>query len=468
MSKSTEQDSLPAVSERRDFLKLAGGVGLAGAALAYSSGVQADGNGQSVFQVNPNWPDRVLWKKVRKAFALDKQTVYMNIGTTGSMPSHVLHNYERYNRLVAREPWDMGGEWGGWPYLTELVKDIAPQFGARADEIVLSRNTTDGMCTVLGGLNLKPGDEILTTHHEHVAAVSPLKLAAQRYGVVVRYLDIPVFPQDAQEYVDVFAAVVSVKTRLIVFSHITYKTGARLPAQAICAMARDHGIPTLVDGAHSIGMLDLDLHAMDCDFYAGSGHKWQCGPGATGILYVRDNMSRLNEYWTKPKEPELNFYAINSSLHHYAASFGWHTALQYIGNDNYPAKRALSDSCSMWRDIGRGRIEERILDLGALCKSLISDSFDEATLFSPDVPGLTSGLTSFNPFPNVHDGNLPTLFRDRLREEYGYIIRTTDFHVHTDDPMPTYALRISTHLFHDEADVVGLIEAMAALYQDMS
>ena len=114
----------------------------------------------------------------------------MNIGTTGSMPRHVLKNYNRYNELVARDPWHMGGEWGEFPYLAEILEYIAPQFGAEYEpfdftapypqpvqELVLSRNTTDGMCTIIGGLQFEPGDEILTTHHEHVGGLSPMNMA---------------------------------------------------------------------------------------------------------------------------------------------------------------------------------------------------------------------------------------------------------------------------------------------------
>ncbi len=448
--------------DRRDFLKMLGGATVGGAALAMPGMAKAD----SRFHIDPNWPIRKIWRRVRRAFILDGNSVYMNIGTTGSTPRPVLKKYNRYNRLVAKYPWNMAGEWGRWPYMNNIVKTIAPQFGANDDEIILSRNTTDGMCTILGGLNLQPGDEILTTHHEHVAAVSPLTVAAQRFGVNVRYLEIPVFATSSDQFVDVFRNAVSPETRLIVFSHITYKTGTRLPAQRICReVAIPNGIPTLIDGAHTIGMLDLDFHAIDCDFYAGSGHKWQCGPGATGILYVRDNLNRLKNYWPD-RDPV--YFAINSSLYPYIPFLGLQNALQYIGNDNYPAKRALGDSCAMWQNIGRDRIETRVLELGDLCKQQIQNIFgDDVTMYSPSVAELSSGLTSFNPFSDQGDGVILKEFRDRLREDYGFIIRTTDFHINNGGPK-VHALRISTHIFHNEPDVLGLVNAMYLLYRDMS
>ena len=252
---------------------------------------------------------------------------------------------------------------------------------------------------------------------------------------------------------------------MIVCSHITYKTGARLPVQRICQeVAIPNRIPTLIDGAHSIGMIDLDFHAIDCDFYAGSGHKWQCGPGATGILYVRDNASRLRDYWSDREEV---FWPINSSLAEFS-SMGLQTQLQYIGNDNYPAKRALADVCDIWTEIGRDRIEAHVLSLSSYCKALLRDFFGlSVVLYSPDIPALSSGISSFNPFTDRSDLPLLNTFRDRLREEYGYIVRTTDFEL-TLGGTVEHALRISTHLFHDEQDVEGLVVAMHQLYQQMA
>ena len=445
---------------RREFLRRAGAAGMGGVAISMApfkamarseiSGPRGNGQG--------------FWRQVSNEFILDPHSVYMNIGTTGSMPRQVLQNYDRYNKLVASDPWHMGGEWGDWPYTGCLVERIAAQFGADTDELMLSRNTTDGMCTIIGSLNLQPGDEVLYTHHEHVAAESPLYVQAQRHGVILTPVQIPVFPGSEDEYVQAFANAVTERTRLIVFSHITYKTGARLPAERICQeVAIPKGIPTLIDGAHSIGMIDLDFHAIDCDFYAGSGHKWQCGPGATGILYVRENADRLRDYWSDRAEV---FWPINSSLAEFG-SFGLQTQLQYIGNDNYPAKRALADVCDMWAGIGRDRIEAYVLSLSDYCKTLIRDFFGpSAVIYSPDIPGLDSGITAFNPFADRTDLALLNEFRDRLRDEFGYIVRTTDFEI-TIGGAQEHALRISTHLFHGEQDVEGLVIAMRQLYQLM-
>lgn len=448
--------------DRRDFLKLAGSAAIGSAALSAPL-AWADAGKPVNFKINRHWSDEKIFKAVKKEFMLDKHSVYMNIGTTGSMPKQVLRNYNAYNELVAKDPWHMNGEWGSFPYTTELVARMAPQFGCDPSELIISRNTTDGMVSVLHGLDLRAGDHIVSTHHEHVGGIAPLWVLSDRNGVDVEYVDIPVFPTDPEEYVDVIIGAVRPETRLIVVSHATYKTGTVLPVARICQEAAARGIVTLVDGAHGPGMLDLDFHGIDCDFYAGSGHKWQCGPGSTGLLYVRDNGSRVAEFWPDRKP----MWAVNSSLSHYVPYFGWQMVLQYKGNDNFPALRALADSCDLWAEIGRDRIESHDRGLAALARQRIRESLPTSVLYTPDLPELTGGITAFNPFADQTDLTTLNLFRDRLREEYSYIIRTTDFKVNSSDAAEVHALRISTHLFHDEDDVEGLVAAMADLFGNM-
>ncbi|OEF27534.1 aminotransferase class V-fold PLP-dependent enzyme [Vibrio rumoiensis] len=454
---------------RRKFIQ--GSASFAVAAASLGSGVFSTNVAASDWKQNNKHDDKKtskLWQKVKKEFVLDKKSVYLNTGTTGSMPKHVLEQLEDNNKIVAQYPWDMDGKFGSWPYVSEMVEDIAAGFGANTDEIILSRNTTDGMCSILNGLHFESGDVILTTHHEHVAATSPLNVVKQRFGVEVVEVQLPVYTGTENvtedDYIEAFRDALNANSnvRLITFSHITYKTGTKLPAKRLCDLAKQYGIPTLIDGAHTIGMLDLDLHDMDCDFYAGAGHKWQCGPGATGILYVRDNASRLNDYWSDRTNP---LWLINSSLSH-ADYLGTQVQMQYIGNDNYPAKQALADSCKMWDEIGRDNIEERVFELSRLCKALLSKALPHAYQFAPNDDDLLSGITTFNPFELTDEERLVE-FRDRLRNEYGFIIRTTDFKLYKEDTVDSHALRISTHIYNDEDDIRGLVYAIENLYKDM-
>jgi isopenicillin-N epimerase len=450
--------------DRRNFLKLTG-IAVAGSTLGLTTACQsAIKKGPPI---DPDLPDKVFWKNVQDQFALDPKQVYMNIGTTGAMPRRVIENYDQYNKLVARHPmgfmdemdWDFG--------FTRQREKLGRQFGCTMDEINFSRNTTDGLNTVLFGLPFEKGDEILLTHHEHMSGLSPLNVLQDRLGVVLTEVEIPVLDiRRSDQVVEAFKKQITNRTKAMVFSHIPYKTGVRLPAKALCKLARDHGLISIVDGAHCTGMIELDFHDMGCDFYAASGHKWQCGPGATGILYIRNHGEGLPTLWPQNSclyqmvaQPLDND---RSRIKDISGLFGLR------GQENYPAFQAMLDACDLWEEIGRDRIEAYVCHLSSYLKKRIKETFGgSAVLFSPDIPEFTSGLTSFNPFKDISDQNKIQEFVDRLKKEMGYVTRFTEFHLHVGDPKPTFALRISTHLFHDLTQVDGAVDAMHRLWKTM-
>lgn len=122
----------------------------------------------------------------------------------------------------------------------------------------------------------------------------------------------------------------------------------------------------------------------------------------------------------------------------------------------------------MWEEIGRDRIQSYVCSLSSYLKQKLADKFGGAgTFFAPDLPEFTTGLTSFNPFYDITDGSLISKLVNRLQEETGYQIRSTNFHLYIGDPLPTYSLRISTHLFHNQKQIDGLVDAMYDIFMDM-
>jgi selenocysteine lyase/cysteine desulfurase len=455
---------------RRSFLKLASYTAASGAAAltipkAVSTAIAAPRT-----RKDENWLEKRFWKKVQNLFTLDPKLVYMNIGTTGSMPRFVLSNYNYYNRVVARNPWDRGGY---FPGTTDMRKQIAPGYGCDYKELWMSENTTNGLAQIFGGLPFEAGDVILTTNLEHGAGLSPMYRLRDRVGVELKYIELPLTPDSGDEYVEVFRkgilevmAAKGVPPKLVFFTHTPYKNGATLPVKDICAMARDFGCITAIDGAHNNGMFNQNFDDMGCDFYSGSGHKWQFGPGRTGIAYIRNQGGDLPEFWVTEGR-----YRADSQLRSEDDDIAG--LLQSHGNPNYPAYRALSDSCGLWDFINRQKIEDRVLDLSAYTKQLITETFgDKAVFFCPSARELSSGLTSWNPFDDVNSRDLVFEFRERLREEYGYVIRYSNFYATLEEMEAggpqTYVNRISTHLFHDYNQIDGLVEAMFDLFMKMT
>ncbi|BBO82990.1 aminotransferase [Desulfosarcina ovata subsp. sediminis] len=438
---------------RRNFFKVSG---MAAAGAAFGLGLSSVSHAAKPPTVSTVSNDTDYWQWVQDQFVLDPDIVYMNLGTTGSMPLRVLEKYNDYNILNARHPRTFESELGATFGLEDQRATLAAQFGCNTDEICLTRNTTDGLDAVVNGLEFNEGDEILITHHEHIGALSPLNVLQDRYGVILTEVEIPVLNvTDKDQFVNAFEDKISDNTKAILFSHITYKTGTRLPAKALCKLARKKGLISIVDGAHAPGMIELDFHDIGCDFYAAAGHKWQCGPGATGILYLRNGGRDLPTFWTQ-----------NSSLYTYTAQsyargeYDIAYSLQYRGQLNIPAHLAMLESCALWEEIGRGRIEEYVCGLGSYLKQRLRDKFGSTgTLFSPDLPGFTTGLTAFNPFAEITDADLITTMVDSLHEK-GYQVRYTNFRVKLKDAKDAYALRISTHLFHNRQQIDGLVDAI--------
>lgn len=454
-------------SSRRDLFKLAG-VGAAALAATVATPLVPS----TAFAATP----RFRLGEPNPAFILDPDILYMNIGTTGSTPRHILANFNENNRLIATDPTQTLG--GTLP----MRQKAAPGFGADVEEFVISYNTTDGMNKLLAGVELEAGDEILTTNHEHPGGLGPLYVLLYRRGVNVKFLPMPVGnDQSPQDYVRLFKRAITSKTKAFVFSAPTFLTGTMLPYKRLAKLAQHNGIMTIVDGAHATGMFALNFEETGVDFWGCSGHKWQCGPGGTGVMYVRNKPTRANPL------PVFNFWPqiTNSTTFtgprtaENAETYGIGSRLQGVGNPNYPQLQAFTECCEFWDEIGRDVIERHDLTLSLYLKQKIADAWGIESLYSPkDEPELLSALTSFSPF-HAANVSLPlgnqataetaqsTTFVTRMREEYGIVIRNTAVPV-IGSPAPHHPMRISTHLFHSARDVDRLVRSMRDLSARMT
>lgn len=420
----------------------------------------------------PSPADDNYWREVERLFMLDKDVLFMNVGTVGSSPREVVETVDRVHREVAV------GAISAYSAFPDERAAIARGFGCDTDELVVSHNTSDGMSKTLAGLALKKGDEILTTNHEHSGGNVPMAMARDRYGVVIKRVELPVGnDQRAEDYVRLFERAITKRTKVLLFSAPTYKTGTMLPIRMLAQLAQSHGLTTVVDGAHIPGMMAYEFRELGVDFLAGSAAKWQCGPGGTGILYVRNkvlaryNPNPLPEFWPVvssgyPTSGDVPPRATGST-----ASYDIGAYLQTVGNSSLAIMAGVRSACEVWERIGRQRVEDRVLGLSGYLKELVVERWGKSRLYSPmDDPRLVCALTSFSPFRDprdVHDGAKTTAFVARLKDEYGIVIRTSDFPV-IGSSRPHQAVRVSTHLFHQREDVDRLVDAMWELSVEMA
>lgn len=217
---------------------------------------------------------------------LDPQITYLNHGSFGSCPLPVLEQQSEWRARMERQPiqfLDIELE----RHLDRARAALASFIGADGEDIAFVPNATTGVNTILHGIELQPGDEILTTDHEYNACLNAARVVAQRAGakVVVANIALPI--TDPAQVTAAIIAAASERTKLALISHITSPTGLVFPVAEIVTALNDRGIDTLVDGAHAPGMVAVDLDALNAAYYTGNAHKWLCTPKGSAFLHVR-------------------------------------------------------------------------------------------------------------------------------------------------------------------------------------
>jgi isopenicillin-N epimerase len=220
---------------------------------------------------------------VRDEFLLDPDVVFLNHGSFGACPRPVFERYQAWQRELEREPVDFIAR-----RLPDLLAQaraaLAAYVGAAPDDLTFIQNATTGVNIAARSLDLRPGDEILTTGLEYGACDLTWEWLCKRTGA--RYVRAEI-PLPVTGVADRLLALRTERTRVVFVSHVTSETALRLPVEEIVARARAEGLVTIVDGAHAPGHLPLDLEALGADFYAGNCHKWLCAPKGSAFLHVQ-------------------------------------------------------------------------------------------------------------------------------------------------------------------------------------
>lgn len=402
------------------------------------------------------------WSAVRDQFVLDPDITYLNSGTEGSMPRVVLDQYYSYLRKWASSP-------NYYSAFDKVLQDwqiinkqkVGSFIGTTGDNICITDNTTEGLSMIIMGLNFKDGDEIISTYHDFPSLESIIhSLQRRNKGIIYTKLPLPSPASSKREIVEIFEEAINCKTRALCFSHINYTTGLRMPVKELCDLARQYNLISIVDGAHSLGMLPLNMDEIGCDFYVSSGHKWLNGPPGTGLLYIRD--AKNNPYDLLP---------IISELYGFETLYSIDQMLQIRGCCNTPGFTAMVDAMQFNDSIGKERIQKRILELNNYLKNCIIEQWGENCLFSPypskEMTLLSSGIASFIPTAELNkrfDNKYISDLTWKLSTEYKIWTRPISFlDKISDGNKLTYNIRVSTNLFNNFDDIDKLISAVIFL-----
>ncbi|MCC3862017.1 aminotransferase class V-fold PLP-dependent enzyme [Pseudemcibacter aquimaris] len=404
------------LDKRRGLLKAVGISTVAlmsGNAKAFSQGV--DFNNSSTLS------DDELFAEVRKQVMLKDDLIYLNTGTLGPAPKVVMDKvFTLMKRLEANPAAENFGPMG-----REMEKSrakLAKFLGAQEDEIILTRNTTEGINTVCSGIDWQAGDEILTTNHEHGGAETGLNYLASTKGSVIKKMTMPYPAKSKAELLDLVKSHLTDKTKILLLSHIETVTGLRWPIKDVAEMIKGRDILFIVDGAQAPGMINVDVHELDCDVYACSGHKWIMGPKETGVLYLKKSIQK-----------KINSVFLSGGYKTYTAATGTRNAPNIIG---------FGDVAEWHMAIGKDRIEKRCMELAAYCYEQLS-KLDGIKIITSNDPELGTAIVSFSLPDGVNNGDLVRAMRERNM---------------TIKRLPQYnAIRVSNHMFTTNADVDKMI-----------
>ena len=375
-------------------------------------------------------------QRIRQEMPATTTHIYLNTGTFGPLSARVI---QAMNKRMQDE-WQEGRQ--GMAFFERMLgsysnarRRVGNLLHADEQEIVLTHNTGEGMNVISYGIDWRPGDEVITTNHEHINALAPLYQIRDRFGITIRVADLGKSAE--RPLVEAIQEHVTPRTRLIDVSHVTWTTGTVLDIRSLGNFGREQNIPTLIDGAQSAGNIRVDVKDLNVDFYAIPIQKWLCGPDGTGSLYIRREAMRYvvpTYVGFLSTRHELD---IEWELHGHAQRFepGGHQSAAVEGVD--VALTWLEES------VGYDWIFERISTLQAYAYQALKE-IPGLTILTP-VAG-TNGILTFT-LEGLDDSEMVTT----LREKHNIYIRNIP---------PMKALRVSTGFYNTEEDIDTLVHAL--------
>lgn len=347
--------------DRRKFLTSAGkGLGL----MALSSATVASmfdkvrAAGKAVEHLSPieAAADEDFWAVIQQSFSVTRGIVNLNNGGVCPSPRMVTDAFVRYT--WQQEDATAYTMWQILEPQSETVRTgLAEVFGCDAEEIAITRGASESLEILLMGLDLKSGDEILTTTQDYPRMLTTLKQRELREGLKLNLIKIPIAPKDVNDIAAAFERAVTSKTKLILVSHQINLTGQINPVKKVCEMARARGIETIVDGAHAFAQFDFKRDDLQCDYYGTSLHKWLYAPKGTGLLYVKKD--KISKIWALMASEDKNRNDIRK--------------FEEIGTHSAAMRLAIGEAILFHNAIGGKRKEERLRYLSRYWMNRLKD-----------------------------------------------------------------------------------------------
>jgi isopenicillin-N epimerase len=412
-------------SRRALLLQLTGGLAFLPAATASLSDLSP------LLAAAPD--DERYWELVRQQFAFGEGRIPMNAANLCPSPRAVAERVVELTRDIDADcSFNNRAKFG--PIQESARAKIARHLGVTADEIALVRNTSEANNTINAGLPLKSGDEVVLWDENHPTNNVAWDVRAARYGITVTRVRTPSRPSSPDELVGAFEKALTPRTKVLSVTHVSSVSGVKLPVQALTQMAHRRGIFVHVDGAQSLGVVDVNLRAIGCDAYSASAHKWWVGPKEVGVLYVKAD--RVAEIWPGIVAPGWGETA--QTVLKGARKF------ESLGQRDDAAVAAMETTADFHAMIGAARIEARVTELATQLKSGLQSM--GATIVTPMDAAMSSGVCVVAVAPDKRQKAVTALYE-------GSGIAAS----------PSGGLRLCPHLYNTRAHVQRAIDGVTSL-----
>lgn len=287
--------------------------------------------------------DEDFWSFIRGQYTVSPNIVDLNNGGVSPQPKPVQEAHIRYYEFCNEGP-----SYYMWQILDQgrepLRARLAKLAGCDPEEIAINRNTTEGLNTIIFGLNLQAGDEVVLSTYDYPNMMNAWKQREKRDGIKLNWVHLNLPEENEEEIVRKYEAAITPKTKIVHITHLINWTGQIVPARKITDMAHRKGCEVILDASHSFAHIDYSIRDLDCDYYATSLHKWLCAPFGTGFMFIK-------------KEKIKNVWALLSAPIPDADNIG---KFECIGTRSFAAEMAIGNAIDFQLMIGNKRKEERL------------------------------------------------------------------------------------------------------------
>lgn len=382
--------------------------------------------------------DEAFWAEVRSGFDLNADVLNLDHGWTNPAPRAAMEALVREAHALEALPAEQLARL--WPEFTNVTVRgaLAEVMGVPGEELALVRNATEALNTVLLGLPLRAGDEIVCSAHDYFSMLDALEQRRARDGVVLRMVRPPVPASSLDALASLYEQAIGPRTRLVLLTHQSNLTGQLLPVRRIAAAAHAVDAEVVVDGAQSLGLFDDPVTSLDCDYYGASLHKWLGAPVGTGVLWMRP--AHVTKVWPQvPPPPEITGMA----------RFEWiGTSPEYVAAAALPA-------LELQRSLGAARKAARLRYLNAYWRTRLAAAVPDAVFYTLPDEAMSCGLCTVE-LP----GREAEAIQQQLRERERILVQSMAGLARSPE---IRGIRISPNVYTAPAELDRAVEALVRL-----